>query len=130
MEKTTNNGYFKIKTSDFGDKWLRFSMNCWLNLKNYSNKSVDDIGKAMESGDYFDKITSLSELIYCASMAYDQENGNDIDYNYHNTVNWLSDMEEEDILGLYDALTWSSGGNLKKKMAKGLGKSPKKEQKA
>ena len=110
MNKTTKNGYYKLKTTD-GDKWLHFSRLFIDKIQEVSGKDITEFGshlkmldETMDSTSQFDAVT---DLVMAAMMAHDEKEGKDIDYNLYKVGEWLYHATEEDdtvIAGIFSAL--------------------------
>lgn len=84
-------GYY---TLDLGGKKrnLHFSMNFWANFTDILKTPLDKIGNIFEGGL---SITGIRALVYSGLLAYDQEEGNEIDYNEFKVGSWLEDLKPE-----------------------------------
>ena len=110
MNKSTKNGYYKLKTKD-GDKWLHFSRLFISKLKEVSGKDINEFGEFLKSLDgsldinaQFDAMT---DLVMAGMLAYDEKEGNDTAYTLYNVGEWLHYACEEDesvLQGVFDAL--------------------------
>ena len=84
------------------NRTLHFSMNFWANFTEGLNIPLDKIGEVFNDGL---SISDIRLLIYSALLAYDQENGNDIDYNEFSVGAWLEEVTAENINEMIEALT-------------------------
>ena len=86
-------GYY---TLNLGGKQrvMHFSMNFWANFTDMLGISLEKIGDVFADGV---SITSLRALVYSGLLAYDQEEGNEIDYNEFKVGMWLEDFDGENI---------------------------------
>ena len=75
---------------------MHFSMNFWANFTEEMNTPLDQIGKLFESGF---SISAIRALVYSGLLAYDQEEGKDIDYNQKEFEKITNAMMESRILG-------------------------------
>ena len=125
INKSETNGYYKIKNGPAKGLWLHFSMNALLNLQKDFNTTVTKVGEDMAKGDSFASYTGLACLIYSAAKAYAQENGHDLYYNYHNIIDWVSEIGFEETEDLWKAITWNSGGDIKSRKKVGKKKEVK-----
>ena len=94
-------GYYTLELGG-KNRTLHFSMNFWANFTEGLNIPLDKIGEV------FNDCLSISDirlLIYSALLAYDQENGNDIDYNEFSVGAWLEEVTAENINEMIEALT-------------------------
>ena len=106
--KTTTNGYYTLKV-DGKDRTLHFSMNTWYNLKENTGKDLAEYGIILEKGEDIEKAFALAEIIFAAAKAYDQEEGNDIDYNIYKIRGWFGkEIGPEEIKGITEALLWNT----------------------
>ena len=120
MNKTTTNGYYTVKSID---KTLHFSMNAWYNLKESTGNELTDYGNALKEGSELEKAIALSDIIFAGMKAYDQEEGNEIDYNIYKIRGWLGgEIKADDINGITKAILWNAKTN-----KPGVGKKLKEE---
>jgi hypothetical protein len=84
-------GYYTLK---IGGKMrtMHFSMNFWSNFTEQLNLPLDKIGDVFSSGM---SIKGIIALIYSGLLAYDQEEGNEINYNEFKVGIWLEDFDSE-----------------------------------
>ena len=84
-------GYYTLK---IGGKMrtMHFSMNFWSNFTEFLNMPLDKIGNVFNDGI---SIKGIIGLIYSGLLAYDQEEGNEIDYNEFKVGVWLEDIDSE-----------------------------------
>ena len=96
-------GYYSLK---IGGKLrtLHFSMNFWANFTDLLGISLDGLGKVFENGI---SITAIRALIYSGLLAYDQEEGNEIDYNEYKVGFWLEDVNQDELIEIVNAMTES-----------------------
>lgn len=96
-------GYYSLK---IGGKirTLHFSMNFWANFTDLLGISLDKLGEVFENGI---SITAIRALVYSGLLAYDQEEGNEIDYNEFKVGFWLEDVNQDQILKIVNAMTES-----------------------
>ena len=113
MNKTKKNGYYKLKTKD-GDRWLHFSRLFITKIKEVSGKDILEYGEYLKTLDNNLDVTkqfdAVTDLTIAAMMAYDEKEGNDIDYNLYKVGEWLYAAVEEDdriIKGIFDTLNES-----------------------
>ena len=110
MNKTTKNGYYKLKTKD-GDKWLHFSRLFVSKIKEVTDRDIVDYGEYLKtldnSMDITEQFDAITDLVMAAMMSYDEANGQDSDYTAYNVGEWLYEATEDDdkvIEGIFDAL--------------------------
>ena len=86
-------GYY---TTAIGGKkrTMHFSMNFWSAFTEELNIPLDKIGNVFEGGI---SINGIRALIYSGLLAYDQEEGNQIDYNVFKVGVWLEDFEASEL---------------------------------
>ena len=108
MEKTITNGYYQLPN----EQWLHFSTNCWYNLQHNTGKSVtawfEEYEELTKKNDILGRYNLLAELAFAAARAYDQEEDNEIDYNFFKVRNWMSEVKAEDALDLFKAVSWNA----------------------
>lgn len=106
----TQRGYYTLKS---GQK-LHFSANAWFNLLEDTGMQADEFGKKLQAE--FDKdepdtlitLNLLTDLVFAAAKAYDQEEGNEIKYTFFKVRDWVAQLTEEDSAGLLQAMTGST----------------------
>lgn len=86
---TRKRGYYTLKLGG-KNRTMHFSMNFWANFTDQLGISLDQIGSAFEKGI---TISTLRTIIYSGLLAYDQEEGNEVDYNQFKVGAWLEDVD-------------------------------------
>ena len=87
--KTKERGYLELQFEG-GSKWMHFSMTSLRQLKKLSGKDIVEFGRSINENKSDDeKFDDLAHLIHAGLIAYDLEEGNDIDYNEYKVANWL-----------------------------------------
>ena len=94
-------GYYTLELGG-KNRTLHFSMNFWANFTEGLNIPLDKIGEVFNDGL---SNSDIRLLIYSALLAYDQENGNDIDYNEFSVGAWLEEVTADNINEMIEALT-------------------------
>jgi hypothetical protein len=84
-------GYYTLKIGG-KSRTMHFSMNFWANFTDELNISLEKIGEVFSDGV---SISSIRALVYSGLKAYDQEQGNEIDYNQFKVGMWLEDFPAE-----------------------------------
>ena len=86
-------GYY---TLDIGGRkrTLHFSMNFWSAFTEQLELPLDKIGTIFEGGI---SINGIRALIYAGLLAYDQEEGNEIDYNVYKVGSWLDEVDASEL---------------------------------
>lgn len=97
---TRKRGYYTLKLGG-KNRNLHFSMNFWANFTEILGVSLEDIGQVFNNGMSISKIRTL---IYSGLLAYDQEEGNVIDYNEFQVGAWLEDMPAEKLEDIINAM--------------------------
>ena len=72
-------GYYSLKLGG-KKRTLHFSMNFWASLTEELGVGLQDLDKVFSNEM---AISSVRAIIYCGMIAYDQEEGNEIDYNVY-----------------------------------------------
>ena len=97
---TRKRGYYTLKL--WGkNRNMHFSMNFWANFTEILGVSLEDIGQVFNNGMSISKIRTL---MYSGLLAYDQEEGNEIDYNEFQVGAWLEDMPAEKLEDIINAM--------------------------
>ena len=97
---TRKRGYYTLKLGG-KNRNMHFSMNFWANFTEILGVSLEDIGLVFNNGMSISKIRTL---IYSGLLAYDQEEGNEIDYNEFQVGAWLEDMPAEKLEDIINAM--------------------------
>ena len=90
---TRKRGYYTLKLGG-KNRTMHFSMNFWANFTDILGISLEQIGSAFSNGI---SITTLRAIIYSGLLAYDQEEGNEIDYNEFKVGAWLEDLDASNL---------------------------------
>jgi glucose-6-phosphate dehydrogenase assembly protein OpcA len=83
------------------DRTLHFSMNFWVAFEDASGHKISEIDKVFSSGI---SLNTMRALVYAGLLAYDQENGNPIDYNVFQVGSWMEDMTPDALTLLVNTL--------------------------
>jgi hypothetical protein len=83
------------------DRTLHFSMNFWVAFEDASGHKISEIDKVFSSGI---SLNTMRALVYAGILAYDQENGNPIDYNVFQVGSWMEDMTPDSLTLLVNTL--------------------------
>lgn len=86
-------GYYTL-TIGGQKRTMHFSMNFWSAFTDELNVPLDKIGEVFESGI---SLSGIRALVYAGLLAYDQEEGNDIDYNLYKVGSWLDEMNAAEL---------------------------------
>ena len=112
VSKNINNGYYKLKTED-GDKWLHFSRLFISKLEEVTGKNLVEYGEHLqsvdESIDITDQFDAVTDITMAAMAAYDEKNGNDVDYDLYKVGKWLWSACETDEMVIADIITAETG---------------------
>lgn len=93
-------GYYTTKLGG-RQRTLHFSMNFWANFTDIMDVPLDKIGELFSGGV---SITAIRALVYSAILAFDQEEGNEIDYNEFKVGSWLEDINQEGLEKMIGAM--------------------------
>jgi hypothetical protein len=93
-------GYCQLNIGD-KDRTLHFSMNFWVAFEDASGHKISEIDKVFSSGI---TLNTMRALVYAGILAYDQENGNPIDYNVFQVGSWMEDMTPDSLTLLVNTL--------------------------
>ena len=93
-------GYYTTKLGG-RNVTLHFSMNFWATFTEIMNVPLDKIGDLFAGGV---SISAIRALVYSAMLAYDQEEGNEIDYNQFKVGAWLEDLGQEELEKMIGAM--------------------------
>lgn len=117
-------GYYTLKIGG-KNRTMHFSMNFWANLTDQLDVSLDEIGTLFSKGV---SIKTIRALIYSSLLAYDQEEGNDIDYNEFKVGMWLEDFDAEQLNHVVNAMMESRilGNDLNSGLARNIKNTTKK----
>jgi len=93
-------GYITIKLGG-RNRTLHFSMNFWAIFTEQMGIGIDKIGDTFQEGL---NIKAMRSLIYAGILAYDQEEGNPIDYNEFKVGNWMEDITAEQVQEIVETM--------------------------
>jgi|TARA_Y100000015_G_scaffold43058_1_gene52017 hypothetical protein len=93
-------GYYTLKLGG-QNRTMHFSMNFWANFTDILNVPLDKLGDLFTEGV---SIKTIRALVYSAILAYDQEEGNLIDYNEFKVGVWLEDFDADEINEVVNAM--------------------------
>lgn len=96
-------GYYSLIIGE-KNRTLHFSMNFWAAFTDELNISLDQIDKVFSSSL---NLNTIRALVYAGLLAYDQEEGNEIDYNLYKVGAWLDDVNTEQFNEMINTLTES-----------------------
>ncbi|QDP51986.1 MAG: hypothetical protein GOVbin2700_23 [Prokaryotic dsDNA virus sp.] len=120
-------GYYSIKMGG-KNRTMHFSMNFWANFTDELNVPIEQIGEIFQKGI---SLSSIRALIYSALLAFDQEEGNEIDYTIYKVGSWLDELPAEKIEEIVGAMMESKilGNELNVGIKRNVEKSTKKSSK-
>ena len=120
-------GYYSLKIGG-KNRTMHFSMNFWANFTDLLNIPLDGLSTLFEKGV---SIKTIRTLIYSALLAYDQEEGNEIDYTIYKVGSWLDELPAEKIEEIVGAMMESKilGNELNVGIKRNVEKSTKKSSK-
>tara|TARA_R110002167_G_scaffold220371_2_gene424973 strand:- start:1005 stop:1382 length:378 start_codon:yes stop_codon:yes gene_type:complete len=84
-------GYYTVGMGG-KQRTLHFSMNFWSNFTDILDIPLEGLADVFSDGI---KLSTIRTLIYAGLLAYDQEEGNEIDYNEFKVGMWLEDFSAE-----------------------------------
>ena len=93
-------GYYTLNIGG-QNRTLHFSMNFWAAFTDELKVPLDKIGDVFEGGL---SINGIRALIYAGLLAYDQEEGNLIDYNIFKVGAWLEDLNAAELENIVSAM--------------------------
>jgi hypothetical protein len=94
-------GYYSIKLGG-KNRTMHFSMNFWANFTDILGIDINQLGEIFTNGFSLSKIRAL---VYSGLLAYDQEQGKEIDYNEFTVGAWLDDIDADEITNIINAMT-------------------------
>ena len=127
MEQTLTNGYYQLPNK----QWLHFSTNCWFNLQQNTGKDVLTWNKEYtefnKKDDILGQYNLLAELAFAAARAYDQEEGNEIKYNFFKVRSWMDTLNGQHAMDFFNAMSWNLGLPKEPGKQKGSNETPAKK---
>jgi hypothetical protein len=84
-------GYYTVEMGG-KERTLHFSMNFWANFTDMLGISLDNLADVFTDGI---SLSTIRTLIYSGLLAYDQEEGNPVDYNEYKVGMWLEDFSSD-----------------------------------
>jgi hypothetical protein len=103
MEVNQKRGYCQLNVGG-KIRTLHFSMNFWAAFEQASGFSISEIDKVFSSGL---SLSSMRALVYSGLLAYDQENGNEIDYTIYTVGDWMEDVDQNQLTLIVNTLMQS-----------------------
>lgn len=100
---TKQRGYYKIELGG-KERTLHFSMNFWANFTEAMGITLEGLGEVFASNL---SLKAIRTLIYSAILAYDQEEGNEVDYNEFKVGAWLDDLNSDELEKIITAMSES-----------------------
>jgi hypothetical protein len=94
-------GYYSLKIGG-EQRTMHFSMNFWASLTETLDVAIEELDKVF-TGKL--QLSSIRAIIYCGLLAYDQEEGNEIDYNIYKVGSWLDDLPQDEFQNIMTAMT-------------------------
>jgi hypothetical protein len=79
-------GYYSLKIGG-EQRTMHFSMNFWASLTETLDVAIEELDKVF------------------TGKAYDQEEGNEIDYNIYKVGSWLDDLPQDEFQNIMTAMT-------------------------
>ena len=96
-------GYYSLELGG-KKRTLHFSMNFWAALTEELGVSLQELDKVFNNEM---ALSSVRAIVYCGLLAYDQEEGNEINYNKFKVGSWLEDMTQDQSNEMIQSLTES-----------------------
>lgn len=96
-------GYYAL-TIGGKKRTMHFSMNFWTAFTEEMNVPLDKIGDIFDGGI---SLSGIRALVYAGLLAYDQEEGNQIDYNIFKVGSWLDEMDASELEKIIQAMLQS-----------------------
>lgn len=93
-------GYYTL-TIGGRKRTMHFSMNFWSAFTDCLDIPLDKIGDIFNGGV---SLTGIRALVYSGILAYDQEEGNEIDYTIYKVGSWLDDMNADELEKIVNAM--------------------------
>ena len=84
------------------ERTMHFSMNFWASLTETLDVGLQDLEKVFSDKS---QLSSIRAIIYCGLLAYDQEEGKDIDYNIYKVGSWLDELNQDEFNHIMKAMT-------------------------
>ena len=94
-------GYYSLKIGG-EQRTMHFSMNFWASLTETLDVAIEELDKVF-TGKL--QLSSIRAIIYCGLLAYDQEEGNEIDYNIYKVGSWLDELPQDEFQNIMTAMT-------------------------
>jgi len=96
-------GYYSLNIGG-KQRTLHFSMNFWAAFTDELNISISEIDKVFSDTL---NLNMIRALVYAGLLAFDQEEGNEIDYNLFKVGAWLDDVNTDQFNEMLNTLTES-----------------------
>ena len=89
-------GYYEFPIGEGKTKTMHFSMNFVCLLQQIVEEDLTVWVAKLDKLDHIQQGLALSQLVFSGLAAYDQEEGNEIDYNVYKIRDWLYNALRED----------------------------------
>ena len=123
--KIKERGYYTLKWGN-NEKTMHFSRLFMNELYELTGMDIITFGVEIQKAETLeDQFKAIAAIVHSGFLAYDKEEGNDIDYNEHKVGNWLAEacVESDKVLtDILDTLQSASRGK-----TKGSNQTPKKK---
>jgi hypothetical protein len=103
MEVNQKRGYCQLNIGG-KNRTMHFSMNFWAAFEQASGFSISEIDKVFGGGL---SLSSMRALVYSGLLAYDQENGNQVDYTIYSVGDWMEDVNQDQLTLIVETLMQS-----------------------
>ena len=97
-------GYYSLKIGG-EQRTMHFSMNFWASLTETLDVAIEELDKVF-TGKL--QLSSIRAIIYCGLLAYDQEEGNEIDYNIYKVGSWLDELPQDEFQNMKTDRDWET----------------------
>jgi len=103
MEVNQKRGYCQLNIGG-KNRTMHFSMNFWAAFEQASGFSISEIDKVFGGGL---SLSSMRALVYSGLLAYDQENGNQVDYTIYSVGDWMDEVDQSSMTLIVETLMQS-----------------------
>lgn len=106
LKRSVNNGYYALPLPNGKKKWMHFSALCWEMLFEKTGLTQNQIKEGYVPDKLEQNYARVCHVALYAFMAFDLEEGNQIDYNLFEVEEWMQVFGKISSQDFYRAMYW------------------------